>query len=238
MFSGLYCGCVIAAHHDQIVKHVVSSFTFVRLWFASAIAWMNSPLAWLFPAALFFHATKDMGREVQCLPGQHVWIHQFTSSMPVFYIHILFFIYLFFVYFLISFFISLLFNNDLFLNGIQSVAHFEVTSLLKWARTICIPFKSMSSCSPIFGFVILGTFFNQSNAHNTSSHAYIYIYTQKTSQAAHWISRWRMLMMSYFCVVADDQIRYPIEPVSASAAGRDQGRSMVGRHRTESRTWT
>ena len=36
-------------------------------------------------------------------------------------------------------------------------------------------------------------------------------------------------MMSYFCVVADDQIRYPIEPVSASAAGRDQGRSMVGR---------
>ena len=98
-------------------------------------------------------------------------IHFFHACLLYTYIILYLFI---FVYFLISFFISLLFNNDLFLNGIQSVAHFEVTSLLKWARTICIPFKSMSSCSPIFGFVILGTFFNQSNAHNTSSHAYIY----------------------------------------------------------------
>ena len=34
----------------------------------------------------------------------------------------------------------------------------------------------------------------------------------------------------------DDQIRYPIEPVSASVAWRDQGRSMAGRYRTKSRT--
>ena len=236
IFSGLYCGCVIAAHHDQIVKHVVSSFTFVRLWFASAIAWMNSPLAWLFPAALFFHATKDMGREVQCLPGQHVWIHQFTSSMPVFYIHILFFIYFLFIF--LSVFLFLF-----YLIMIYFWTESNLLPILKWhpcwngrARFV-FPSKAWVLARPFLALWFL-EHFSTNPMHTTLPPMHIYIYTQKTSQAAHWISRWRMLMMSYFCVVADDQIRYPIEPVSASAAGRDQGRSMVGRHRTESRTWT
>ena len=178
IFSGLYCGCVIAAHHDQIVKHVVSSFTFVRLWFASAIAWMNSPLAWLFPAALFFHATKDMGREVQCLPGQHVWIHQFTSSMPVFYIHTLFFIYLFLFIFL-SFFLFLF-----YLIMIYFWTESNLLPILKWhpcwngrARFV-FPSKAWVLARPFLALWFL-EHFSTNPMHTTLPPMHIYIYTHK-----------------------------------------------------------
>ena len=176
------------------------------------------------------------GRSSACRGNTFEFINSLLPCLSFIYIYYSLFI--FFCLFSYQFFLFLF-----YLIMIYFWTESNLLPILKWhpcwngrARFV-FPSKAWVLARPFLALWFL-EHFSTNPMHTTLPPMHIYIYTQKTSQAAHWISRWRMLMMSYFCVVADDQIRYPIEPVSASAAGRDQGRSMVGRHRTESRTWT